>query len=90
MSIIIIIMIAIILIKIQRICQGPFPPEGGSKRLITMTDYKYGGGGEWMTELQVMRKCTMHDDENVNRAVAGYICINEVTLEKVCFKSLSE
>ena len=29
------------------------------------------GAEEWITELQVMRMCTMHDDENANRAVAG-------------------
>ena len=33
---------------------------------------------KWITELQMMRMCTMHDDENVNRAVAGFswICSN--------------
>ena len=50
----------------------PFSLEGGSKH-FTMTDHKYkGGGGEWITELQVMRMCTMHDDENVSRAMAGF------------------
>ena len=43
----------------------------------------------WIIELQVMTMCTMHDDENVNRAVAGLVGC-EVTLEKMCFKSLSE
>ena len=35
-----------------------------------MTDNKYEGE-KWILELQVMTMCTMHDDENVNRAVAG-------------------
>ena len=42
-------------------------------------------------ELQVMRMCTRHDSENVNRVMAGYTIVGwEVTLEKMCFKSLSE
>ena len=32
-----------------------------------MTENKWGGG--WITELQVMRMCAMHDDENLNREV---------------------
>ena len=48
------------------------------------------GGGGWITELQVMRMCAMHDDENLNREVAGYSVVYEVTLEKTCFESLSE
>ena len=46
------------------------PLRGGLKALLT-TDMK----GEMITELQVMRECTMHDDENVNRAVVGFSSI---------------
>ena len=48
----------------------PYPHEGGSKS-ITTTDNRYEGG-KWITELQVMGMCTMHDDENVNRAVVAF------------------
>ena len=36
-----------------------------------MTDNKYDRG-KWITELQVMKMCTMHDDEKVNIAEAGF------------------
>ena len=36
-----------------------------------MTDIKYEEG-KWIMELQVMIMYTKHDDENVNRAVAGF------------------
>ena len=39
--------------------------------------------GKWITELQVMRTCTTHADENVTRAVADLVGY-EVTLEKMC------
>ena len=38
--------------------------------------------GKWITELQVMRTCTTHADENVTRAVADLVGY-EVTLEKM-------
>ena len=34
-----------------------------------MTDNRYEKG-KWIVDLQVMTVCTMHDDENVDRAVA--------------------
>ena len=37
----------------------------------------------------MIRICAMHDDKNVNRAVAGFSGYS-VILEKMCFKSLSE
>ena len=49
----------------------PYPHEGGSKS-ITTTDNRYEGG-KWITELQVMKMCTMQGDENVNTAVSGWI-----------------
>ena len=36
-----------------------------------MTDTEYEGG-KWTTELRVMRIGTMHDDDIVNRAAAGF------------------
>ena len=36
-----------------------------------MTDNKYEVG-KWIIELQAMTMCTMHGDEDVNRAVIGF------------------
>ena len=36
-----------------------------------MTDNKYEEE-KWITKLQVMRMCTMHDEENLNTAMAGF------------------
>ena len=50
-----------------------FPPErwaGGQSAVHD--DNKCEGGGDEITELWVMRMCTMRDDENVNTAVVGF------------------
>ena len=48
------------------------------------------GGGGWIMELQVIIMFTKHDDENVNRAVAGFSWIRRNSWKDVCIKSLSE
>ena len=58
------------------------PLRGGLKALLT-TDMK----GEMITELQVMRECTMHDDENVNRAVAGFSWIRSNSRKDVVLRA---
>ena len=51
-----------------------------------MTDNKYERE-KWIIELQVMRMCTMHDDENVNRAVAGFSWIQNKLLKRCVLRA---
>ena len=46
----------------------PWRESSGLKALCIDSKYE----GKWNKELQVMRIHTMHDDENLNRAVAGF------------------
>ena len=43
---------------------------GGFKSLYSDDKYE---GGNGISELQMMRICTMDDNENVNRAVVGFL-----------------
>ena len=52
-----------------------------------MTDNKYERE-KWIIELQVMRMCTMHDDENVNRAVAGFSWIQNKLLKRRVLRAI--